>query len=64
EEQWRDRRVTWDPRVNLLTSQGPGTAMDFALKLIELLAGKEKAKAVAAQLVLAAGIYPSEDMKR
>ncbi|MGV3346720.1 protein deglycase YajL, partial [Enterobacteriaceae bacterium LUAb1] len=42
EEQWRDRRVTWDPRVNLLTSQGPGTAMDFALKLIELLAGKEK----------------------
>ncbi|WP_075180460.1 protein deglycase YajL [Pantoea sp. 1.19] len=55
--QWSDRRVTWDPRVNLLTSQGPGTAMDFGLKLIDLLAGREKAREVAEQLVLAAGIY-------
>ena len=57
EEKWMERRVVWDPRVNLLTSQGPGTAMDFALKLIDLLAGKEKAAQVASQLVLAAGIY-------
>ncbi|MEM6160574.1 protein deglycase YajL [Erwinia sp. P6884] len=57
EEKWMDKRVVWDPRVNLLTSQGPGTAMDFALKLIDLLAGKEKAHEVAGQLVLAAGIY-------
>ncbi|RPE03568.1 protein deglycase YajL [Candidatus Pantoea deserta] len=56
-EKWMERRVVWDPRVNLLTSQGPGTAMDFALKLIDLLAGKEKAAQVASQLVLAAGIY-------
>ena len=27
---------------NIVTSRGPGTAMDFALTLIELLAGKEK----------------------
>ncbi len=49
--------MVWDPRVNLLTSQGPGTAMDFALKLIDLLVGKEMAREVAAQLVLAPGIY-------
>lgn len=55
--QWMERRVVWDPRVNLLTSQGPGTAIDFALKLIDLLAGKEKAREVASQLVIAAGIY-------
>ena len=54
---WSDRRVIFDPRVNLLTSQGPGTAMDFALKLIDLLAGKEMAREVASQLVLAPGIY-------
>jgi len=57
EEKWMERRVVWDPRVNLLTSQGPGTAMDFALKLIDLLVGKEMAREVAAQLVLAPGIY-------
>ena len=57
EEKWMERRVVWDPRVKLLTSQGPGTAMDFALKLIDLLVGKEKAREVAAQLVLAPGIY-------
>ncbi|MEN4768526.1 protein deglycase YajL [Duffyella gerundensis] len=57
ETQWMERRVVWDRRVNLLTSQGPGTAMDFALKLIDLLVGKEMAQEVAAQLVLPPGIY-------
>lgn len=57
ESQWMDKRVVWDRRVNLLTSQAPGTSIDFALKLIDLLAGKEKAYEVAQQLVLAAGIF-------
>lgn len=35
---------------NIITSRGPGTAMDFALTLIELLDGKEKRKEVALQL--------------
>ncbi len=42
-EQWLDKRVVWDARVKLLTSQGPGTAIDFGLKIIDLLAGREKA---------------------
>ncbi|MBG6244162.1 protein deglycase YajL [Candidatus Symbiopectobacterium sp. 'North America'] len=56
-EKWMDKRVVFDPRVNLLTSQGPGTSMDFALKLIDLLSGRAKAAEVAAQLVLPPGIY-------
>lgn len=56
-EQWQDKRVVWDARVKLLTSQGPGTAIDFALKIIDLLAGRDQARQVASQLVLAAGIY-------
>ena len=35
----------------VITSRGPGTAMDFALTLIELLAGKEKREEVNSQLV-------------
>ncbi|MEI2266555.1 protein deglycase YajL [Erwinia sp. CGal63] len=57
ENQWMDKRVVWDRRVNLLTSQAPGTSIDFALKLIDLLVGKEKAHEVAQQLVPAAGIF-------
>ncbi|MCE0825208.1 MULTISPECIES: protein deglycase YajL [Buttiauxella] len=61
EAQWQDKRIVWDPRVNLLTSQGPGTAIDFALKIIDLLVSREKAHEVSQQLVLAAGIYSYRD---
>ena len=37
---YRDTAVVMDGTV--ITSRGPGTAMDFALSLIELLAGREK----------------------
>jgi len=36
---------------NIITSRGPGTAMDFALKLIELLEGQEKSNEISNQLV-------------
>jgi 4-methyl-5(b-hydroxyethyl)-thiazole monophosphate biosynthesis len=35
-----------------VTSRGPGTALEFALKLVELLYGEEKAKEVAAPMVI------------
>lgn len=35
-----------------VTSRGPGTALEFALKLVELLYGKEKAKEVASPMVM------------
>ncbi len=41
--------VVRDGRV--ITSRGPGTAMDFALELIELLVGREKRDEVEAALV-------------
>jgi 4-methyl-5(b-hydroxyethyl)-thiazole monophosphate biosynthesis len=34
---------------NLVTSRSPGTALEFALKLVEILAGKEKMQMVKAQ---------------
>lgn len=35
---------------NVITSRGPGTAMDFALVLVELLCGKQKRDQVEAEL--------------
>jgi len=44
----QDQPVVRDGKV--ITSRGPGTAMDFALELIETLAGKEKRAQVEAGL--------------
>ena len=47
-------RFTADPVVvdgKVVTSRGPGTAMDFALALVELLAGRAKRDQVEAGLV-------------
>lgn len=37
---YREDRVVIDGRI--ITSRGPGTAMEFAMTLVEILAGKEK----------------------
>lgn len=50
-------RVLDEPVVvdgKIVTSRGPGTAMDFALRLIELLAGAERRQRVEAALVRSA----------
>jgi 4-methyl-5(b-hydroxyethyl)-thiazole monophosphate biosynthesis len=45
----RGERVVVDG--NIITSQGPGTAMEFALKIVETLAGKPKAESLRKGLV-------------
>lgn len=44
-------RVVIDGHV--MTSQGPGTAMEFALKIVETLLGQEQAKALSERLIAA-----------
>jgi protein deglycase len=46
-----DQRVVVDGHC--VTSRGPGTALEFALKLVELLFGAEKMAAVAGPMVMA-----------
>jgi len=48
---WRNRRVTYDVNNNLLTSQGPGTALEFAIEIIVQLSGKKFAREIALPLV-------------
>lgn len=45
-----DSRVVVDN--NCITSRGPGTAMEFALKLVEILYGEQKAKEVAKSMLV------------
>ena len=44
-----DAKVVQDGHV--ITSQGPGTAMEFAVKLIEVLYGAEKSASIAKELL-------------
>ena len=46
---WSGERVVVDGKI--ITSQGPGTALEFAIKLVEILAGRTKAEAVAQETV-------------
>jgi 4-methyl-5(b-hydroxyethyl)-thiazole monophosphate biosynthesis len=45
-----DERVVVDG--NCVTSQGPGTAIEYALKLVELLFGPAKAKEVGTPMLV------------
>lgn len=51
EKKWRVKRVTYDINHNLLTSQGPGTALEFAMEIIINLSGKAHAWTVAEPMV-------------
>ncbi|MEA5444970.1 DJ-1 family glyoxalase III [Gammaproteobacteria bacterium AB-CW1] len=46
--EYREEAVVQDGKV--ITSRGPGTAMDFALHLVELLLGREKREEVEGRL--------------
>ncbi|MGY5450301.1 DJ-1 family glyoxalase III [Agarivorans sp. MS3-6] len=51
--QLSNQRVVIDSTNQLITSQGPGTAIEFSLALIEQLKGKACAESVATPMVLA-----------
>lgn len=41
---------------NIVTSRGPGTALEFSLALVHQLYGKEKADEVAGPMVVSEGL--------
>ncbi|OLL23216.1 Glutathione-independent glyoxalase DJ-1 [Neolecta irregularis DAH-3] len=49
-----DERVVVDR--NLVTSQGPGTAMLFSLMIVEVLAGREKRQEISAPMILSSSL--------
>jgi 4-methyl-5(b-hydroxyethyl)-thiazole monophosphate biosynthesis len=51
EANWRSKRVTIDINHNLITSQGPGTALEFAMEVIIKLSGKKHAWTIAEPMV-------------
>lgn len=53
---WQSERVYFDDKNKVITSQGPGTSIDFALKIIDVLLGRITAAKVAQQLILPTGI--------
>jgi 4-methyl-5(b-hydroxyethyl)-thiazole monophosphate biosynthesis len=48
--EYSEGRVVFDGKI--LTSRGPGTAMEFALAITELLAGKDKADELREQMLI------------
>ncbi|CAE8588961.1 unnamed protein product, partial [Polarella glacialis] len=46
---WQDAQAVVDG--NVITSQGPGTSLQFALKIVEVIYGRGKAEEIAAQMV-------------
>ena len=50
-EKWRDKRVTIDMTDKLITSQGPGSALEFAMEIIIQLSGKAHAWSIAEPMV-------------
>lgn len=51
EDKWRDKRVTIDTTNKLITSQGPGSAFEFAIEIIIQLSGKSHAWSIAEPMV-------------
>lgn len=49
--QWRSKRVTVDINHKLITSQGPGSALEFSVEIIAKLSGKAHAKQVVQPMV-------------
>ena len=51
-------RVVTDETHHLITSQGPGTAIEFALEIVRVLRGDDTALAVAGPMVMPPSVIP------
>ncbi len=51
QDKWRSKRVTVDINHKLITSQGPGSALEFAMEIIIQLSGKAHAWSVAEPMI-------------
>ncbi|MDW6001667.1 DJ-1 family glyoxalase III [Vibrio mangrovi] len=58
ESQKSTLRVVYDEPANLLTSQGPGTALEFSLEIVRLLSGAQHMWQVAEPMVPSSEITP------
>ncbi|QMV15265.1 DJ-1 family glyoxalase III [Vibrio spartinae] len=56
------QRVVYDRSANVLTSQGPGTALEFALEVVRLLSGEQHMWQVAEPMVPPAEITPVQPL--
>ncbi len=51
-------RVVTDEAHRLITSQGPGSAIEFALEIVRVLRGDDTALAVAGPMVMPPAVMP------
>lgn len=56
-EKQNSRRVFTDHDHKLITSQGPGTALEFAVEIVYQLAGKDKAREVVEPMVIIPNLH-------
>jgi len=59
-EQWRVKRVVTDINHKLITSQGPGSALEFAMEIVIQLSGKPHAWSVAEPMVTLPNLHYHE----
>lgn len=61
---YKTKRVMLDKLQRLITSQGPGSAQEFALAIVEKLKGKEHANKIAAPMMLLPAItYSAQSLE-
>ncbi|WP_104399104.1 DJ-1 family glyoxalase III [Vibrio penaeicida] len=60
ESQWRVKRVVTDINHKLITSQGPGSALEFAMEIVIQLSGKPHAWKVAEPMVTLPNLHYHE----
>lgn len=56
-EKHNTHRVYTSHDHHLITSQGPGTALEFAIEIVNMLAGKDKVQEVVAPMIMSSSLH-------